>query len=297
MKKFGLILLLLASTSAFAFGGGGGGQGRTHKWYRHGVDSIGVHVGGDTCTDDQELIDGKCLTKCGEGLERNTDDTCTVCTNGNVYLSYMDDPCGTLTPMNEATQAETYCHCANADGKCVSDEHNGENGSSICAASDATPCKSNKDCASTEYCSLTNSQGGCLQPDVGTCMSLTEGVSYTYNNKTFLRSDNRMSSWWAAENWCKAKGMTLVSLASIGMDNLGDFFNNNKYCYGDDESKCENVDWNAIRSAFPDIYENYRNWWIRDYSYSSCVAFFVSLFGAAVDLDGRNNTYSYALCE
>jgi len=298
MKKLGIVLLLLASTSAFAFGGGGGGQGRTHKWYRHGVDSIGVHIGGDggadiiTCKDDEELIDGKCLKKCGEGLERNTDNTCTVCTNGNVYLSYNADPCGTTTPMNEAA---TGCECTNADGKCVSFEYD-SGWNMICAASDATPCKSNKDCASTEYCALTNSQWACNQPDVGTCMPLTDGVSYTYNNKTFLRSDNNMT-WWSAENWCKAKGKQLVSLASTGInkDNLGDYFNNNGWCCDDcggDEYKCENVNWDALRTVF----ESDAYWWTRD-NYDSCDTFSVALYFGGVSYNYRDYYDFFALCE
>jgi len=305
MKKISIVLLLLASTSAFAFGGGGGGQGRTHKWYNHGVDSIGVHIDGDggadiiTCKDDEELIGDECLKKCGEGLERNTDNTCTICTNGNVYLSYNTHPCGTSTPINEAT-AEPWWLCINADGKCVSYEYD-SNWNTICAASDATPCKSNKDCASTEYCALMNDHFECNPPNVGTCIPLTEGISYTYNNKTFLRSNNYMT-WWAAENWCKAKGMMLVSLVStdIDKDNLGDYFNNNiqnfPHCHGDGEQRCENVNWDTLCSTFPDICENYRYWWTRD-SYSSCYTFFVGLSEGFVGAFDRHSPNAHALCE
>ena len=171
MKKLGLVLLLLVSTSAFAFGGGGGRNNRTHEWYKHGVDAIGVHIGGDTCTDDQELIDGKCLKKCGEGLERNTDNTCTICTNGNVYLSYMDNPCETETIF---------------DG-----------------------CKSNKDCDSGKYCKLTQKSSSNYVPGAGACEPLYSSTIFTYNNKSFLISTTQFT-WWSAENWCRAHNLHLA---------------------------------------------------------------------------------------
>ena len=200
--------------------------------------------------------------------------------------------CGTSTPLNTATQEDTGCPCAN-DGKCVSFEYT-SNWNYVCAGSDATPCKSNKECANTEYCSLTNSQGESNQPDVGMCMPLTEGVSYTYNNKTFLRSDNFMASWLSAENWCKAKGISLVSLASmdINKDNLGDYFNNHRYCYADGEEKCENVNWDALRTIFG--YDNY--WWTRD-NYAG-EAFYVGLEEGSVSYLPRFcDSLFYALCE
>ena len=122
------------------------------------------------------------------------------------------------------------------------------------------------------------------------CIPLTDGISYTYNNKTFLRSDNHMT-WWSAENWCKAKGMTLVSLAStdINKDNLGNFFNSYEYCYGDGEERCKNVNWDALRTAFGS--DNY--WWTHD-SCDSCPAFYVGI--GYVDHDSRHG-YFYALCE
>ena len=93
--------------------------------------------------------------------------------------------------------------------------------------------------------------------------------------------------------------MKLVSLAStdIDKDNLGDFFNENGWCF-DDGGDCLNVDWNALNTAFPDIYENYGYWWTRDSKGDSCEAFPVGSADNAVGMDGRHsNDGLYALCE
>ena len=60
-----------------------------------------------------------------------------ICTNGNVYLSYMDDPCATETPMT---------------GDCIK----------------------NSDCAGNEFCDLTGSSTE--KPDSGVCTTLYEGT-------------------------------------------------------------------------------------------------------------------------
>ncbi len=72
MKRLLLLGTILIATSAFAFGGGG--SNRTHKWYRHGVDSIGVHIGGacpqGSSTTGQGgetgIYDGGVMCKCTE---------------------------------------------------------------------------------------------------------------------------------------------------------------------------------------------------------------------------------------
>ena len=62
------------------------------------------------CNPCEDLVEEECVARtcgtnmlcdstqdqcvCDEGLQFNTDNTCTVCKNGNVYLSYMDDPSG-----------------------------------------------------------------------------------------------------------------------------------------------------------------------------------------------------------
>ena len=116
-----LIAVTTVSTNAWAFGGIVDGI-TGHKSHHSGVSSIGVHYNGKddkpnidirTCdSETEELVGSECLPKCPEGLERNTDNSCSVCAgeNANVYLSYMDDPCGTETPMNQ-TPCETDADC------------------------------------------------------------------------------------------------------------------------------------------------------------------------------------------
>lgn len=216
-----------------------------------------------------------------------------VCQNGNVYLSYNEGAeCSTETPMNQET---SNCWCTGEDGKCRSFEFDAS-WNQICPTT-ATLCTSNKDCATGEYCSIF---GAGANPKGGTCMSLTEGVPYTYNNKSFLRSDNTMM-WWSAENWCRAKGKSLVSLASISINknNLGAAFDNEAYgnhdCWGDGENKCENVDWDAINAVFSGV-ESYC--WTRD-NYSSSKAYVVFFDLKRVQTANREGVGApgFALCE
>ena len=143
MKKI-LILTTALTLSATAFAFGGGGSGRKSTAFTSGVDAIGVHMNGKTCPAGQELYDNECVEKCDSQFLHNTDGSCTVCTNGNVYLSYMPEfgigPCDTETPMNEVI---SDCPCTNSDGKCISYEYDID-WNCTCAASDAKPCKSNK---------------------------------------------------------------------------------------------------------------------------------------------------------
>lgn len=182
--------MLLAATSVWAFGGVGIFGHKSH--HSSGVNSIGVHVNGEdnkpnidirTCdSKTEELVGTECLPKCAEGLERNTDGSCTVCAgeNANVYLSYMDDPCGTETPITG-------------------------------------DCKSNKDCKTGEFCNLTNTDEDGSKPNAGTCMLVGEmlGPHNVDGLGLVIKSTSKMT-WWAAENWCKAQGKNLIDIADFG---------------------------------------------------------------------------------
>jgi len=152
---------LTICTSALAFGGGGGGQGRTHKWYRHGVDSIGVHVGGDTCTNNQDLFDGKCVPKCATGEERQLDGSCK-------------EPCP-----EERQCGETCCGegniCVDGD-KCCNQYFYESWGNEVCCdASESTGFASNWECCSLEQTTYID-----IHDDTSCCAknNFYKGVGY-----------------------------------------------------------------------------------------------------------------------
>ena len=184
MRKLFLLGTMLGVASAALAFGGMFSHGSKSTTYKGGVNAIGVHFGGEKSTD------SPVLEPCPEGLEHNTDGSCTVCANGNVYLSYMDDPCGTETPMTGN-------------------------------------CKSNKDCESMEgcengacFCNL-GTEGDdwedwmCSRPNVGSCMALGGKTDIpTDDSKTFVLSEDAFT-WWSAVNWCKAQGMQFVEDTEI----------------------------------------------------------------------------------
>ena len=144
MKKFLLLGTILIATSAFAFGGGR--SGRVHERYKTGVDAIGVHRqidnneqadikfecddsnahpdehGACVCNEGYVEDDGQCLEKCPTGITRDADNSCTVCENGNVYLSYNEGTeCDTATPQNMGCTKNSDCtgeKCNAESGKC-----------------------------------------------------------------------------------------------------------------------------------------------------------------------------------
>ena len=234
MKKFLLLSTIFVAGTAFAFGGIGiGHKSSSHK---PGVNAIGIHIDPNgkkahiiTCADNEEPWEDKCLPKCDEGLERNTDGSCTVCANENVYLSYMDDPCGTDTPMNER-ECETGSDCFEevsvedsccVEGRCRAGIYQENSDSYVCPSIDKKTCSSNTDCVKNkEFCNLTSTEASCLRPNVGTCMDIgSKDIGYmeiALDNIGTLRKSISPMTWWAAENWCKAQGMTLIDVQKFG---------------------------------------------------------------------------------
>jgi len=152
----------------------------TLSWHAdNGICTPDYADAGTTCGKDK-ICDGNGVCNCNSKYLLNTDNTCTICANGNVYLSYLSDPCSRVI-----------------DG--------------------FTGCKSNKECLDSlgegYYCRLTGSS--CNYPTTGTC---TEIGSPTTANITGLGSVVRSASslqWWSAQNWCKAQGKNLIDVAEF----------------------------------------------------------------------------------
>ena len=211
-----------------------------------------------------------------------------------IFFSFM--LMSTTVFASQINQTSEDCTCTDTTtGKCISWTY-GSTGEPICAEQNATPCESNRDCENSQFCNLVNNTGDCKNPDIGTCVKLDKGISYTYSNKTFLRSSYNLT-WWAAKNWCEANGKRLVSFKSIGIKDLGTYFQKNGYCYGrgDTSTKCENVDWKRLRKAFPDISKKNEDYWVMD-KFNSCYAFNMTL--GTGNIDNTNlSVFHFALCE
>ena len=218
----------MISTSVWAFGGVGIFGHKSH--HSSGVSSIGVHYNGTdnkpnidirSCdSETEELVGSECLPKCPDGLERNTDNSCTICKNKNVYLSYMDDPCGTETPMNQQ-ECEVGSDCwwgqggdtCCVNGKCRAGVYNANDDLFVCPEIDKIACKSNADCKVGEFCNITSTECNDM-PSLGTCTTLGEYVEPEEEiiGLGKVRGSTITLSWWGAENWCKAQGLRLISI-------------------------------------------------------------------------------------
>ena len=187
MKKTLILSTILGiSLSAWAFSGGG--SGHAAKWYerRQGVDSVGVHMNGNSqvnidfngnelelnncspaCTSEQECVDELCITKAFAG----------------------DNSCAKNSDCNGKIVGETTC----ADGVCY------------CNVSADT-----KD---------TSQQTACFSGFAGTCALISEGTAPT---GTTYKVSSAPMTWWSAVNFCKALNRTLVSLADVGCEGDGE---------------------------------------------------------------------------
>ncbi len=279
------ITLLILSTvvmfnaSVFAFSGSGKHRDREHEWYRSGVDSIGVHVNENDhadviiCKDDEELVNDKCLKKCDdEGLQHDTDGTCTVCVNGNVYLSYMEDPCGTQTP------------------------HKGDPN---------MDCVSNRDCGDGEYCALTTSQTPCYSsicvPTKGICTSVVaqeipETSTSIYPKGSFMVSTTDDLSWWSAENFCKAQNRHLIKASDFN-------FQMENQCSGLHYAYTAGAldDWSSLREVLQFhlvLMNDHCNTYSLLSSEHNLIPYHMNLDSAAIDFDAYGQEYlGYALCK
>jgi len=193
------------------------------------VDAIGIHIDPNGKRADIDIVDGDSQEEvCADGIMKDRFGHCNICENENVYLSYMDDPCGTAT--------------------------------------EVTGCVSNADCEANEYCALSNGSHECAKPDVGNCLPLTDGINYLYHGTEFLGNSAHLE-WWAADNWCKAHGKQLVTFNDLEIDKtqLGDYFNEHNYCLMSDyspEAACQNID--TASASLKETFSSLESYWVRD---------------------------------
>ena len=162
---------------------------------------------------------------------REIDESCTTITYNNDL-----SPSDSGQTGNECTNAcsggakcvNGYCQCAEGIWQPSDNSGNGE-----CKTDLAGDCTTNNDCKEEgKYCKIEGKlENECSIPTTGTCTTLDNGTSKTYNNKTFFYSSSYMS-WWAARNWCLKHGKNLVSLSDLSCTT----------------SDCE--DWDGLREAF-----------------------------------------------
>ena len=169
--------MLGVASAAFAFGGMFS-HGSKSTTYKGGVSAIGVHFGGEKSTDSKEDATESCAT----GILKDRFGHCNICENGNVYFSYMDDPCGTEIEI--------------------------------------TGCKTNNDCAANEeYCQIERSgYNGTSTLYTGTCQPLGTVESLFYNEQEFWVNLNDYISYFSAENWCHAQNKRLANFNDLGLD-------------------------------------------------------------------------------
>lgn len=299
-KIFLLGTMLGVASAAFAFGGVFS-HGSKSTAYKGGVDAIGAHFGGEkktaditadtpSCPEHSEKVDGicqcvsgyesdlqgNCIEICPEGILHSTrDGSCSICAEGQVYLPYMNPPCQYTV----------------------------------------SGCASNDDCESNEYCKLEGDdedyEARDCYPATGTCTPL--GGSSSANIVgigTVLKSADSIN-WWSANNWCKAQGKNLISLAQLGCyengitlkeehtntasfyccaeghdcDEWGEYWNGTNIVNGYEQIVNDNYSPTmvALRQAFDNDW-----FWLSSSNYE-CMAVAADLRPGYVDRSGRNN--------
>ena len=270
MKKFLLLGTVLVASTAWAFGGIGlGVKSSSHKG---GVSSIGVHINGKGKAD----ID--ILEPCPEGLERNTDNTCTVCANGNVYLSYnVGAECDTPFDMNQRSCDEGCWCCDESRNQCVAPDPS----LGGCAENGSTYCISNQDCVNENntFCYVLSSDDDCESFDTGSCISMGE-VEIIGD---FIKSSFTMN-WKSAENWCWAHGRQLVSLTDLGLSAPDNYYCSNEDCGISMET------WENLRSTFGE-----KPFWFE--RYDSCESWLVNFEYNSIGTSDSIDPSEYALCK
>ena len=252
----------------------------------------------ETCADNATVIFTYNNDMSTGDLPSNTGAT-TVC-NGHGYKDSNDDcvcdpgysgtDCATA-----ACTTGTYCgsgatkECCGTDEVCTT---SGDVAGTCVAKGGNIACTTNTSCNdATKYCKLENTEYKCDAPNKGTCTTLDAGRETTYTDpndttktKTFLVSSGYMS-WWAADNWCKAHDMKLVSYSTV--NRLFDCDKNSRKCTW---SKFT-TDGYWSNGTLSDYY------WTAE-SYDFCYAWHVDVLNGYFGGNDRDGSgLLYALCE
>ena len=151
------------------------------------------------------------------GNDLNKDVDTGVCENGNPYLSFMvgfgDDPCKTqLSGVSCSSDADCTDGCCHLEKKiCIARDIYDENTDTYSCPQ--FNCIKNSDCANGEFCNLkSHMTEEPLAPAYGTCQSIGEVKEAVFEDsgETYYYSIDLELSWWGAENWCKAQGLSMT---------------------------------------------------------------------------------------
>jgi len=158
--------------------------------------TISCTDGGNECTGCQTCQDGICKDDASQCLGG-------TCTNGSCTCADGKEICGTAG-------------CCSPNQLCGSSD--GWSSGDYTCHSPSIACTKNSDCNSGEYCKVTASNCKTFTSSTA-CVATTDAdlVPVNWNGKTFYASTERISSWWAAENFCLAHGKKLASLGSMGL--------------------------------------------------------------------------------
>lgn len=155
--------------------------------------------------------------------QRDSEGVCTAsaCCAGTVTPGEGSDPdtcCETNKVYNETSGA---CECPDnfyiLEGVCTACPE-GQTSTGPNAISCTVPgCSSNDDCQSGEFCNIPETYESACDPLPGICTSLASvGYETMSIGSTSVRAGNFATSWWGADNYCKAQGMVLLSVERLG---------------------------------------------------------------------------------
>lgn len=226
---FVFAMLIAYNNPAAAFGGGSG-HSRVHEWYKHGVDSIGVHIGGNKQADVQFSCDAPCEWKnlecvCEPKQDSRPQMTIDGWTGDEISTCDATEKLGRcsvcLTIENTVGEKGRTEFCADSNSLCDGGQICAEG---ICHTLLGEGCAKNSDCINelTEegeecgkedcYCNYGNSYKNNEYPKKrGQCvLKDKDRYEFTYEGKkrlAFLTTNDL----WSSKNLCEAWNMRLMT--------------------------------------------------------------------------------------